>query len=122
MKVSSAPNLHYSIATLHCVPSVTLEQSPITRRKTTEFVRSGSLPLPSKTSKRPSSATIEEEEEPELDDVQATSSSLKRSESERRPRATATAGFDEVDYPKKLRSNSFGTTNDALHRLGWGDV
>lgn len=93
--------------------SDSLEQSPITRRRSTEFVRTGSLPPPSRSSKRPSSATIEEEEEPETDDVPSTngrqvSSILRRSESERRQRPSLTAGYDEVDYPKKLRSNSFG--------------
>lgn len=112
-KSCSKPAPLHSIAC--CTRSVSLEQSPITRRRSTEFVRSGSLPPPTRTSKRPSSATIQEEEEPE-EDVRGTSgrqapSSLKRSESERRQRASATADFDEVDYPRKLRSNSFGTTS-----------
>lgn len=91
-----------------------MEQSPITRRKTAEFFKSISLPV--KGSKRPSSATITEEEEPDEPDGPSDKlwsksglSSLKRSESDRRKSASSQSrGRDTVDSPKKARSNSFG--------------
>lgn len=73
--------------------------------------------LPIRSSKRPSSATIKEEEEPEPENVpdaqnRPHSSSLKRSESDRQKSVSLprSAGFDAVehDHPKKSRSNSFG--------------
>ena len=92
--------------------AVTLEQSPITRRKSAEFLKSNSP----RRSKRPSSATIEEEEEPEPEPEdeptsRPTSSNLKRSESERQ-RSSVPGSNDETDHPRRTRSNSFGVLSD----------
>ena len=86
-----------------------MEQSPTTKRKASEFLKSLSIPI--RASKRPSSATIKEEEEEPNSGEKLGSQSLKRSESDRQKRSGSlnhSVGHDTVDCPKPSRSNSFG--------------
>lgn len=94
----------------HAVP---LEQSPITRRRSAESARFGSPRA--RSSKRPSSATIREEEEPEPEEgsdthIISNASSLKRSASERRSNSLpgSQESVGHTDQSKATRSNSFG--------------
>lgn len=100
------------------VPSynaVSLEQSPITRRRSADSTRFGSPRV--RSSKRPASATIKEEEEPEPEEesdthIVSNASSLKRAGSERRPSSRPLSGSHEsmghADQSKPTRSSSFG--------------